>query len=252
MIEHEQCRLCGEDKPLCRSHVVSELAYDPIKNDKNQFISAGRKVKTIQVGYREKMLCQTCEGILSAYETKFKEFWMDTIPPDFNHLATGPEDVITVRVPSYADFKLFHLSVFWRAAVSSGFKIGRGISLGKYEAQIGQLLQEGDPGKPGDFPFFGVLHLDKNGRPVPTVSQLARGTGRYEGHHCYMMSYAYCEWTFIVARPGPTWMADLEGKFYRDGFYPLFAVPYTQSKSFCLAADMLKKLRRKARNGRLQ
>ena len=97
MIEHKQCRLCGNDGPLCRSHIVPELAYNPIKNDKSQMYNLGRKA--VQVGYREKMLCQTCEGILSAYETKFKELWMDTISPDFNHLATGPEDVITVRVP---------------------------------------------------------------------------------------------------------------------------------------------------------
>jgi len=243
MIKHEQCRLCGEDKPRCRTHIVPELAHNPIKNNKNQMYCLGRKVKIVQVGYREKMLCQECEALLSVYETKFKKCWMDTIPPDFNHLATGPADLITVRVPDYADFKLFHLSVFWRAAVSSGFKMHPRISLGKYEAQIRQMLQEGDPGESGNFPFFGVLSLYKNGRPNPSITKLAKGIGRLEGHHYYMMSYAYCAWLFVVARPGPTWMVDLEKKFYQGNPYPLLIVPYTPSKSFCLDADLLKQLR---------
>ena len=205
--------------------------------------SLGRKV--VQAGYREKMLCQKCEVLLSVYETKFTKLWMATIPPDFNHLATGPEDGITVKVPDYADFKLFHLSVFWRAAVSTGFKSDPRISLGKYEAQIAQMLRDGDPGKPGDFPLLGQLILDENGRPVPLVTGLAKGTGRFEGrHHHYMMNYAYCDWTFIVARPGPSWMVDLEEKYYRDGYFLLLPVPITQAKSFLLGADILRKLRK--------
>ena len=203
----------------------------------------GRKVKKMQIGYRERLLCSECERLLSTYESKFNQVWMETIPTDFSHLRTKPlEDIIHVEVPDYASFKLFHLSVFWRAAVSTGFKIGD-ISLGPYEERIAALLRQGDPGQPGDFPFTGVLSLDDQRRPVPTVSQLARGEGRFEGRHYYMMSYAFCDWTFVVARPGPKWLADLEKECRQEGMFLLFTVPHTQAKSFKLSVDILRKLR---------
>ena len=236
------CKLCGRTKPLCRSHVVPEFAYRPIKNAKGQIYAAGRKTKKVQTGYSERLLCVCCEQRLNAYETAFKKAWMDTIPSDFRHLRTRAlEDVISVDIPDYATFKLFHLSVLWRAAVSSGFKIGGGISLGRYEAEIAQMLRDGDPGRPGDFPFFGVLNLGEDKRPVPTVAPLAHGAGRYEGHHYYLMSYAYCDWFFFVARPGPKWMAALEAKCRAQSMCLLLTVPYTESKSFDLWVEILRK-----------
>jgi hypothetical protein len=238
------CRLCAQTAPLSRSHIVPELAYDPIKNKKNQMHVVGEKTKTVQSGHWEYMLCAKCESLLSGYETKFKKVWMDSIPPDLSHLATKPlEDVVSVEVPDYDAFKLFHLSVFWRAAVSSGFTIGN-ISFGPYEKELARLIREGNPGKPGDFPFFAVLNLDKRGGPVPTVTQLAQGQGRFEGrHHYYMMSYAFCDWTLILGCPGPQWLVKMETKCREERTFLLLSVPYSQSKSFKLSAQSIQQLR---------
>ena len=241
----QKCRLCGEVRPLCRSHIVPNFAYAPIKNEKGQILAVGRDVKKVQTGYFERILCEECERLLSAYESSFKQAWMDTIHPDFSHLKSGPlQDFIRVEIPDYASFKLFHLSVLWRAAVSSGFKLDPRITLGKYDAQIAALIRNRDPGQPGDFPFLGVLSLDRQNRPVPTVSPLAKGTGRFEGRYVYyLMSYAYCDWLFIVARPGPKWLADLEEQCRQESMFPLLTVPHSQSKSFNLWADVLRNLR---------
>lgn len=240
----EICKLCGRTDKLSRSHIVPELAYDPIKNDKNQMYVMGEKTKTVQSGYWEYLLCSTCENLLSGYETKFKQDWMNSVPRDFNQLATKPlDDVISVDVPDYDAFKLFHLSVFWRAAVSNGFKIGT-ITFGPYESEIAALVRGQKSGTPGDFPFFAVLNLDKDRRPVPTVTQLAQGRGRFEGsHHYYMMSYAFCDWTMIVSRPGPDWMAELETKAREERKFLLFTVPHSQSKSFTLSAEIIQRFR---------
>jgi hypothetical protein len=190
------------------------------------------------------MLCSQCEALLSGYEREFKKIWMDTIPPDFTHLHTRAlAGVISVTVPDYDTFKLFHLSVFWRAAVSEGFRIER-FSLGRYEEQLARMIRNRDPGRAGDFPFLGVLNLDSTGRPVATVSPLAKGRGRFEGHHYYMMTYAFCDWTFVVAQPGPTWMGDFETQCREEGVLLLLGVPHSQSKSFKLWADIIRDLRR--------
>lgn len=239
------CKLCGQTAPLNRSHIVPELAYAPIKNSGHQMYVVGQKTRTVQVGYRERMLCAACETLLSGYETKFKKLWMDSIPPDFNYLATRPlQDAVSVEVPDYDAFKLFHMSVFWRAVISNGFRIGN-ISFGRYEQEIRTLIREGKSGEIGDFPFLAVLNLDDQGRPVPTVSQLAQGSGRFEGrHHYYMMSYAFCDWTFVLARPGPQWMAELEAQCRRERRFLLLTVPYRHSKSFKLSAEVIRQIRR--------
>lgn len=240
----QACRLCDEVKPLCRSHIVPELAYAPIKDEKNQIFAVGRNVAKVQVGYRERMLCKDCEGLLSGYEGEFKNIWMDTIPPGFTHLRSGPEHGISVTVPNYDKFKLFHLSILWRAAVSQGFKVGE-ISLGPYERLLAKMIKERDPGQPGDFPFFGVLNLDRCSRPVPTVSPLVEGQGRFEDHrYYYMMSYAFCDWIFVVAQPGPSWMVEMEIACRNESVFLLLAVPHAQSKSFKLSVDIIRDLRR--------
>lgn len=245
--EVNACKLCGKVGPLCRSHIVPELAYAPIKNEKNQVYLLGERVQKVQTGYVERMLCRECEALLSDYERIFKRDWMDTIPPDFTHLQTRPlRDLISVSVTDYNAFKLFHLSVLWRAAVSSGFKVAS-MSLGPYADQLRTLIKNRNPGSVGDFPFFAVLNLDDQGRPVATVSQLAKGEGRYDGHHYYMMSYAFCDWIFIVARPGPQWMIDLEATCRAGKVFLLLTIPHTKSKSFNLWAAILRDLRKQSR-----
>ncbi len=241
-----QCKLCGQAGQLCRSHIVPGLAYEPVKNEKGQILAVGRNVKKVQTGHFERLLCPQCENLLSAHESRFKQVWMNTIPPNFSHLSTEPpNNVIRVEVPDYDSFKLFHLSVLWRAAASSTFKLESDITLGPYDQQIASMLLNNDPGQPGDFPFLATVNLDRKKRPVATVSPLAKGTGRFEGrYHYYLMSYAYCDWMFIVAQPGPQWLAEFERECRNERMFLLHAVPHTQSKSFTLWGSILRQLRR--------
>jgi len=243
---HGKCRLCEAIGPLCRSHIVPELAYAPIKNDKGQVYSVGQTVKKIQTGYFERLLCQRCEQLFSGWESQFKKVWMDTIPPSFGHLNTRPhKDMLEVAIDNYTLFKLFHLSILWRAALSSNFKLDRNISLGRYDRQIARMLLAGDPGQPGDFPFFASLNLDDQKAPVPVVAPLAQGIGRFEGHRYYLMTYAYCDWIFIIANPGTPWMARIESHFRSTNTFLLASTPNAQSKGFNLWADIFSKLRTK-------
>lgn len=234
------CKLCGQTASLCRSHIVPELAYEPIKNAKGQMYSVGSKVLKVQVGHRERLLCHQCEGIVSRYETKFKNCWMDTIPSHFSRLSTSHE-FVSVAITDFDSFKLFHMSVFWRAAISMGFKIGS-ISFGPYEDRIARMIKTGDPGNAGEFPLFAVVNLDSQGRPVPTMSQIAQGEGRFvRRYHYYVMSYAFCDWTFVLACPGTSWMRDLEMQWRQGQEFILMTSPHNESKPFKLMADILRR-----------
>lgn len=241
--EVKHCKLCNTVAPLCRSHIVPEFAYNPIKNENDQIMSVGKRVKKVQTGYYERMLCRNCEALLSEYERVFKQDWMDTVPPDFSYIRSNPlRDSISVSIPNYDKFKLFHLSVLWRAAVSDGFKAGA-MTLGPHADKLRVLVKDANPGNSGDYPFIAALNLDEHYQPVATVTQLAKGDGRFEGHHYYMMSYCYCDWIFVIARPGPDWMADLETKNRENNEFTLLTSSYKNSKSFNLWKQIIKDLR---------
>lgn len=213
-------------------------------NEKNQIYLLGKTTKKVQTGHFERLLCSDCEQIFSAYESNFNQIWMQTIPPDFQHLATNPgKDIIQVMVPDFTLFKLFHLSVFWRAAVSAGFKFDPNINLGPYEEKLRLMLLHRNPGDYGDFPFHAQLKLTNDGKPEPTITKLAKGVDRYENFHYYMLSYAYCDWVFVVATPGPVWLVDYEKKCREKQSFLVFPVQQNQSKSFMLGVDALKEMK---------
>jgi hypothetical protein len=142
--------------------------------------SIGRDVTLVQKGYTERLLCADCETLLSKYENEFGRLWREAIPEKANVPVTYlDDDVLSVDVPDYTQFKLFHLSILWRAAVS-GFKTHAGISLGRYDREIADSILKGDPGGPGDFPVLGSVIVDEDRHPLPIVAPLVEGKGRLE------------------------------------------------------------------------
>jgi hypothetical protein len=58
-----------------------------------------------------------------------------------------------------------------------------------------------------------------------------------------MMSYAFCDWTLILARPGPQWMVEMETKGREERKFLIFSSSYNQSKSFNLLAEIIRQVR---------
>lgn len=240
--EGKPCRLCNRVAPLCRSHIIPECLYAPLKNEKGRMHCLGRDEKLVQKGHTERLLCSQCENLLSRYENGFKKVWMDTIPPNFANYASDPRrDAISVHVPDYSQFKLFHLSVFWRAAVSR-LKADASISLGKYERQIADLLLAEDPGEPGDFPFLGTLILHDSKEPATSITPLMKGLGRVETHRYYGLQYAFCEWVSIVCRSEPGWLSKFEAKCREEGVFLLLISSFSDAKLTRAWAPMVRQL----------
>lgn len=232
------CRLCGQEQSLCRSHIVSEFAYRPIKNEKNQIFAIGNKVEKIQKGYVEHLLCQKCELHISKLERRFANLWMDPVRDLCARRANAlSEEVINVPFPDFNAFKLFHLSVLWRAMVARNFSYGP-MTLGPYESKIVSMIRNDDAGQPGDFPVFGFLKINKDGSPDPTVTMLSEAKGRWDHSRVYMMSYAFCEWMFVIAKPAAQWMIDYEAGQRDEQKIWLSPVSLSESRSFKLALDL--------------
>ena len=191
----EKCALCLQSKPLCDSHIIPEFCFKPTHDLIHRAIlmkSDELKQCFIQKGIRVKMLCVDCEQLINQHEKYFKSFWFDKKAlPD--HV---PSRTIEIRGIDYAHFKLFHLSVLWRAhaAKAKPFDV---VSLGPYGEKLRQSILACDPGSEGSYPFFGqiIVNDDKS-----VCYSLVSGAykSRLDNFTVYYMCYAGCEWTFIV------------------------------------------------------
>ncbi|MGH7655204.1 MAG: hypothetical protein ACREN6_11130 [Gemmatimonadaceae bacterium] len=115
------CRLCGEPAILRDSHIVPEFVYRPSYDATHTAVvldlQADEKAK-LQKGFRERMLCDACEGLFSKWEGYFARIWFDRTKGIRPRLIAADE-LITVGGIDYAQFKLFHMSIVWRLGVST-------------------------------------------------------------------------------------------------------------------------------------
>jgi hypothetical protein len=193
------CKLCQRSETLRFSHIVPEFCYKPLYDGKHRAVMLDADTNHrsyVQKGIREYLLCDSCEARLNKLEVYFKKFWYDgpAIPS-----RTRPGAFI-IRGFDYAAFKLFHLSILWRASVSSLPEFDS-VNLGPHEEVLRCTLLSADPGPEDRYPFYAIAMLDDGGAvqygmvSKPHRSRLGFSTA-------YYMNYAGCDWYFIV-NPSP-------------------------------------------------
>lgn len=158
------CKLCGNDRELRNSHIIPEFLYANLYNDKHQLLGIHGRGKYgsqfLQKGIREYLFCENCEQHFNEHREKpFKKQWIDASPLLYPWDEAG---IHWVKV-DYASFKLFHLSVIFRAGVSSLLTFQE-VSLGPHEEKFRKLIHTCDPGKWWQYPICGhaVKHHKTN------------------------------------------------------------------------------------------
>jgi hypothetical protein len=145
-----KCKLCNENRKLCESHVIPEFMYQPVYKDHKAIGIVGSperlKVKTIQKGLREPLLCNVCEAHLNdSFERPNSLLWKalrdrTPPPPPAEWLSPGPEpDLIAIANLPYSSLKLLFLSILWRASVAKRPDFYE-TDLGPYEEVFRQYL----------------------------------------------------------------------------------------------------------------
>ena len=190
-----RCKLCGENRELCNSHIIPEFCYKPLYDEKHRVTRVNlpedrHRFSPIQKGFREHLLCCNCEGLLNdRYERPFKEYW------DKVQLPTSPPGA-RITGFDYASFKLFHLSILWRAGVCSGKGLKE--SLGPYAEKLRAMLLSNNPGPVAHYPILGRLML--RGARVYSAGPVgvAPLRGRHENSRKYILCYCGIEWMVIL------------------------------------------------------
>lgn len=188
------CHLCQKHEVLRESHIIPKFLHKDLKNEKSQLLGIhGRGstgAKLLQDGLKEHLLCERCEQHLNEnFEKPFKRRWVDEDAIGGTWLANERR---TIQV-DYASFKLFHLSIFFRADACS-LRTYSNVDLGeKNRRRLRWMLLECEPGRPNEFPIKAavVLHNQRS-LPVQIVSQGEQF--KVQGHIFYGMMYGGAYW----------------------------------------------------------
>lgn len=191
-----QCKLCLRNTVLRRSHVVPEFVYRPVFGvDHTAVVLEPNKPRQShrQTGYWERLLCDECEGRLGKVETYFADVWFR------RPLRPGriPGLQVEIKGLDYSRFKLFLMSVFWRAGVSK-LKSFQDVSLGAHAERLRTRILTADAGPAETYPIAGLAIRDDDGGFRDTL-MLLPGGGRVAGHHVYQTLFGGVFWSCIVS-----------------------------------------------------
>lgn len=187
------CRLCLQQTDLCESHIIPEFLYkelyDPSYKNRIHVLHTAEDGddRPLQKGYKEPMLCSACEG-------KFHEKYVSSL-----FFAAGPAQIKreagTYSGIDYDRFKLFQMSVLWRAGVAQG-KPWQYVRLGKKHSEALRLmLLNGRPGEPWQYGCL-IIALRQDGKPIPVT--IWPVSARDSGYRCYQFTIAGMVWYFFV------------------------------------------------------
>jgi hypothetical protein len=193
-----KCRLCHGTHELCRSHVFPEFLYRPLygKTHRIRTVHAALPyVRRLRKGLRERLLCTECETHLSRYEQYFASVWYG--PSGLPAILSMGEAVCKSGL-DYPIFKLFHLSILWRASVSALDDFA-GVTLGPHEERLRKMILTGNPGAISDYRLAASVLLRPNSRTVHTGIIGAPSRQRVGSHSYYSSVYAGCIWHCLMS-----------------------------------------------------
>lgn len=181
-----------------KSHIYPEFFYEAIySSEKHRFLAVpledSRRMQLHQKGLREKMLCSECEAKFAEWEDYSSKLLRGQQSLDFEQR----RDRTIVHGVQYAPFKLFHMSLIWRAGVATSPDFS-GVSLGPHANWLKRLLVDDNPGEEGDYPCMFVVVPDPLGISWQAMMlPLAFRVGR---HRAYYSLAGGLLWIFLVCR----------------------------------------------------
>jgi hypothetical protein len=196
------CKLCLEEKPLCESHIIPEFWFQSLYTN-NKFIQPklDKKlgVEIYQKGIKERMLCAACEGFLNTtYEQPIHKFWKEYI--NITDLQGSNNSHFFLQNLDYTKFKLYHLSILWRAHHSENQMYEKVDLGGKHEEILREMILTQNPGEETDYPIFGSVHFRRATEEVMDavmIKPLKVKTG--DGHYAYNFLFSGIVWWIGVS-----------------------------------------------------
>lgn len=234
-----KCRLCLEDRKLSESHIVPEFLYANLYNNNHKMLGitgTGKKgFRKEQKGLREKLLCADCESFINLnFEIPFKVSWVDN--SQLPEIWKNKEEIINVKV-DYSDFKLFHLSVLFRASISRLPTFSE-VNLGPHEEKIRKMLLNKDPGSASIYPIHGyaIIHHETS-EIIHAVTKFIKS--KFNGCRAYGAIYSGVHWWIGVSSHIDKEFVSLS--LNTQGYIPIHSRKMNEVSLFQEASTALKK-----------
>jgi hypothetical protein len=197
------CALCLLKAELRLSHIIPEFSYKPTYDEKHRMHAipghAPEEDFWVQKGLRYPLLCDRCEGLLNTnYEDPFKRFWVDRDPLGAMRASGGK----ILSGIDYSKFKLFHLSILWRASVCRHPAFHR-VSLDVHEELIRQMLLARDAGPASLYPVACQVIIDDDDGSICEGVVRTPFSLTLLGHSAFDFMYCGCHWIYFVPSNPP-------------------------------------------------
>lgn len=234
------CALCRKPAALVDSHVLPELLYKPSYDNSHRAIIVHVEDEwkgSIRKGLREKLLCTPCEAKLSVYESYFSHIWFRSssrLRP-----ATLTTQITRCSGLDYKKFKLFCLSLLWRASVSKLPQFADA-DLGETHAdRMRLMLLKADAGGDQEYRFWAAgLVEDGTNAFVDGVIKCPQ-RAKIEGHSFYFAIFGGCGWYFAVS-PNATTVLPAGSCLTPAGTLDLFRQPFTTFRPITSVAQQFR------------
>ncbi len=210
------CKLCLENKPLCKeSHIIPLFLYKFLMEENNKVVYVDARKSKVKFNgeYEGNILCKNCDTVvIGRLDNYFAKFIHGEFPQKTNSKfrKIGDRDIIVRENDpnyDYSKYKLFLISLLWRASISSRPLFNQIKLPGDIEEDLRSRILNSLPGEPDEYPCF--IHL-------PPI--LTNELGQTGFHTAYMptMSPIYIEkedlkisefiiegihYYFIISRP---------------------------------------------------
>ena len=169
-------------------------------DDKHRYfdisVNTNKKYKYQQQGVKERLLCEDCEQHFSKYE-RYASLVLNC---GYELTVRKEGRLIHLEGIEYSRFKLFALSVLWRAGVSS-IDFFKQVKLGPHEEKIRKMLLNQNPGEEFEYPFIlsPIIHENEIQEALivkPTWTRL-------DNHYAYRFVFGGIAWVFVVSSHKP-------------------------------------------------
>jgi hypothetical protein len=191
------CKLCKEHKPLSESHIFPEWLYKPLYDDNHRFFvlstDTNKRRGTRPKGIYEKLLCNECEQRFSRWEGYARDV--------FHNLSlkvNEDERAVVFSGLQYTPFKLFQMSLIWRASISSRSEMHK-IDLGPHAERIRKMILEDCPGEVYEYGSILMLPALSQELMQQFVYPPERLPTKINGHSAYRAVFGGLFWLFIVS-----------------------------------------------------
>lgn len=192
-----KCSLCLQEKKLVKSHIIPEFCFKPVYDDKiheYHILSTAQNENNYkrQKGIWERLLCWDCEQYLSRFETYAAKIIREDIYKRF----FCSENPILISGIDYQKFKIFQLSILWRASISKN-TFYSGVNLGPHEDKIREMILHTQPGHSYEYGCHMIALIEKS--KVINGFIWKPDSCRISGHYGYRFILCGCIWGFVVS-----------------------------------------------------